>query len=237
MTADGITTGQRNRLAVVYIRQSSPQQIARNPESQRRQRGFVNRAVQLGWPANRIHVIDEDMGQSGARSGSRQGFQQMVAMAALGRIGIILALEVSRLARSNGDWYQLLDVCAVAGILIADEEGLYDPAAYNRARCSSRRHARARQAPGAPQRRTGAASGALQRGPPAAVEGTHHRSCRSQAYRALLDRGGGGQHISRQLDAHGKGSLEGRRGHSDRAAQRPPGRTSLGLASGVGGAH
>ena len=124
MTADGITTGQRNRLALVYIRQSSPQQIARNPESQRRQRGFVNRAVQLGWPANRIRVIDEDMGQSGARSASRQGFQQMVAMAALGRIGIILALEVSRLARSNGDWYQLLDVCAVAGILIADEEGL-----------------------------------------------------------------------------------------------------------------
>ena len=131
MTAEAISTAQRNRLALVYIRQSSPQQVARNLESQRRQRGFVDRAVQLGWAANRIRVIDEDLGQSGARSGNRQGFQQMVAMAALGRIGIILALEVSRLARSNGDWYQLLDVCAVAGILIADEEGLYDPAAYN----------------------------------------------------------------------------------------------------------
>ena len=91
MTAEAISTAQRNRLALVYIRQSSPQQVARNLESQRRQRAFVNRAVELGWAANRIRVIDEDLGQSGARSGNRQGFQQMVAMAALGRIGIILA--------------------------------------------------------------------------------------------------------------------------------------------------
>ena len=93
MTAEAISTAQRNRLGPVYIRQSSPQQVARNLESQRRQRGFVNRAVELGWAANRIRVIDEDLGQSGARSGNRQGFQQTVTMAALGRIGIILALE------------------------------------------------------------------------------------------------------------------------------------------------
>jgi DNA invertase Pin-like site-specific DNA recombinase len=118
-------------MAIVYVRQSSMQQVLHHEESQRRQRGFVERAMELGWPADRIHVLDEDLGKSGSRSGDRGGFEQMVAMVALGKIGIVLALEVSRLARSNRDWYHLLDVCSICGTLIADEEGLYHPALYN----------------------------------------------------------------------------------------------------------
>jgi len=131
MNREGITEKQRGRLAMVYIRQSSPRQVIHHGESQRRQRNFVQRAMELGWPADRIRVIDEDLGKSGSRSGERIGFEQMVAMAALEKIGIILALEVSRLARSNRDWYHLLDVCSICGTLIADEEGLYNPALYN----------------------------------------------------------------------------------------------------------
>jgi len=118
-------------MAIVYIRQSSVQQVIHHEESQRRQRGFVQRAAELGWPADRIRVLDEDLGKSGSRSAERGGFEQMVAMVALGKIGIILALEVSRLARSNRDWYHLLDVCSICATLIGDEEGLYNPALYN----------------------------------------------------------------------------------------------------------
>jgi DNA invertase Pin-like site-specific DNA recombinase len=99
MNKEGITDSQRSRMAIVYIRQSSVQQVIHHEESQRRQRGFVQRAVELGWPADRIRVLDEDLGKSGSRSGERGGFEQMVAMVALGKIGIVLALEVSRLAR------------------------------------------------------------------------------------------------------------------------------------------
>jgi DNA invertase Pin-like site-specific DNA recombinase len=87
--------------------------------------------MQLGWPSDRICVVDEDLGKSGSRSGQRIGFEQMVAMVALGKIGIVLALEVSRLARGNRDWYHLLDVCSLCATLIADDEGLYNPALYN----------------------------------------------------------------------------------------------------------
>jgi len=131
MNREGITDSQRSRMAIVYIRQSSVQQVIHHEESQRRQRGFVQRAAELGWPAERIRVLDEDLGKSGSRSGERGGFEQMVAMVALGKIGIILALEVSRLARSNRDWYHLLDVCSICATLIGDEEGLYNPALYN----------------------------------------------------------------------------------------------------------
>jgi len=131
MTPDQISEGHRNRLAMVYVRQSSAHQVVHHRESQRRQRNFVRRATELGWPRERIQTIDEDQGRSGSRSGQRSGFEEMVAMTALGKIGIILALEVARLARGNRDWYQLLDVCSITNTLIGDEEGLYDPRAYN----------------------------------------------------------------------------------------------------------
>jgi len=131
MNREAITDIHTSRMAIVYVRQSSVQQVLHHEESQRRQRGFVERAMELGWSADRIHVLDEELGKSGSRSGDRGGFEQMVAMVALGKIGIVLALEVSRLARSNQDWYHLLDVCSICGTLIADEEGLYHPALYN----------------------------------------------------------------------------------------------------------
>ena len=87
--------------------------------------------MQLGWAPERVQVVDDDLGQSGSRSGERFGFQEMVSRTALGQIGLILAVEVSRLARSNRDWYHLLDVCAITATLIGDEEALYDPNSYN----------------------------------------------------------------------------------------------------------
>ena len=131
MNADAITAVQRGRRAIVYIRQSTERQVLENKESQRRQRDLVERAVDLGWPRRQVVQIDEDLGKSGAGMQDRSGFCQMVAEAALGGVGIIIALEVSRVSRSNHDWYHLLDVCAVTGTLIADAEGLYDPRAHN----------------------------------------------------------------------------------------------------------
>ncbi len=110
MNREQITEEQLSRMAVVYIRQSSPHQVVHHLESQRRQRNFVERAIQLGWASNRILVVDEDLGESASRTGERMGFEQPVAMAALGEIGIILAIEVSRLSRGNRNWYHLLDI-------------------------------------------------------------------------------------------------------------------------------
>jgi DNA invertase Pin-like site-specific DNA recombinase len=131
MNPSEITAGHRSRLAFVYVRQSTQHQLVRHLESQRRQRSLQERAVELGWSSELIRVVDEDLGQSAARCQDRTGFQSMVAQAALGNIGIILALEVSRLSRNNRDWYHLLDICAVTQTLLADAEGLYDPTAYN----------------------------------------------------------------------------------------------------------
>ena len=131
MSPEQITERQRSRLALVYVRQSSLHQVLHHQESQRRQRHFVERATQLGWAPERVQIVNDDLGQSGSRSGERLGFQEMVSRTALGQIGLILALEVSRLARSNRDWYHLLDVCAITGTLIGDEEALYDPNRYN----------------------------------------------------------------------------------------------------------
>ena len=99
--------------AVIYIRQSSSNQVFHNVESGLRQRNFVERAIALGWSQDRILVIDEDLGETASRTGKRSGFDQMVAMAALGKIGIILVIEVSWLARANRDWYHLLNICAI----------------------------------------------------------------------------------------------------------------------------
>jgi DNA invertase Pin-like site-specific DNA recombinase len=131
MNAEAITSRHRTRLACVYVRQSTVHQLQHHQESQRRQRALVDRAVSLGWPSAQVQVIDEDLGQSAARHQERSGFDRLVADVALGHVGIVLALEASRLSRSNRDWYHLLDLCSVSGTLIGDSEGLYDPRLYN----------------------------------------------------------------------------------------------------------
>lgn len=122
------------RQARIYVRQSHPNQVQRHPESARRQYGLVERAEQLGWPREQIAVIDEDQGKSAAGSAvahGRDGFAQLVAAVGLGEVGIVLALEVSRLARNSAEWYRLLELAALAGTLIADETTVYDPRLFN----------------------------------------------------------------------------------------------------------
>jgi excisionase family DNA binding protein len=121
----------RDRLAVVYVRQSTLQQVGRHPESTRLQYALAERAQQLGWPPERVVVIDDDLGRSGASAAVRPGFQRLVAEVGLGRVGLVLGVEVSRLARSCRDWHQLLEICALFDTLIADSDGVLDPAAYN----------------------------------------------------------------------------------------------------------
>ncbi len=121
----------RDRLAVVYVRQSTVQQMVRHQESTRLQYGLVERALELGWPRERVLVIDEDQGKSGSTAEGRLGFQRLVALVGLDRVGIVLGIDMSRLARSCRDWYQLLEVCAVFGTLIGDLDGIYDPSDYN----------------------------------------------------------------------------------------------------------
>jgi DNA invertase Pin-like site-specific DNA recombinase len=126
-----ITASHRARDAYVYVRQSTLLQVQVHTESLARQYDLRQRAVLLGWPAGQVVVIDEDLGRSGANAAGRTGFAGLVADVGLGKAGIILALEVSRLARSNADWYQLLDLCALTDTLIADTDGIYHPASYN----------------------------------------------------------------------------------------------------------
>ncbi|SRR5579883_3192 len=121
----------RDRLAVVYVRQSTVQQVLAHQESTRLQYGLVDRAQALGWAADRVLVIDEDLGRSGTRADERAGFQRLVSEVSLDHVGLILGLEMSRLARSDRDWYQLLELCALFRTLIADLDGVYDPAQYN----------------------------------------------------------------------------------------------------------
>jgi DNA invertase Pin-like site-specific DNA recombinase/uncharacterized protein YndB with AHSA1/START domain len=119
------------RWAYVYIRQSTAAQVAVNRESTERQYRLSQRALQLGWPADRIKTIDEDLAHSGSGLVLRQGFTFLTSEVALGRAGLILSLEVSRVARNNADWYRLLDLCGVTDTLIGDEDGLYHPALFN----------------------------------------------------------------------------------------------------------
>ena len=119
------------RVAVVYVRQSTTQQTIQHAESTRLQYGLTERAISLGWPRDRIVVIDDDLGRSGATAEGRPGFQRLVAEVGLDHVGLILGIEMSRLARSCRDWYQLLEVCAIFRTLIADLDGVYDPANYN----------------------------------------------------------------------------------------------------------
>jgi len=115
-----------DRRAVVYVRQSSPQQVLNNQESLRLQYALHQRARDLGWREADIEVVDADLGLSGASAAHRQGFKDLVARIALGEIGLIVSLEVTRLARNCSDWYPLLDICGHRGCLIADRDAVYD---------------------------------------------------------------------------------------------------------------
>jgi DNA invertase Pin-like site-specific DNA recombinase len=122
------------RLAVIYIRQSTAQQVLLHEESTRLQYGLVARARRMGWPEQRILIIDDDLGKSAASSEGRVGFKHLVSEVSLDHVGLILGVEMSRLARSSKDWHQLLEmleICALFGTLIADLDGLYDPTDYN----------------------------------------------------------------------------------------------------------
>lgn len=126
-----VSTIHRAKLAYVYIRQSSPGQIRHHQESTTLQYRLVERALTLGWPRERVTVIDEDLGKSGAESRLRCGFQRLIAEVGLGHAGLVLSFDASRLARNNGDWHQLLQLCSMFGVLIADSERLYDPGLYH----------------------------------------------------------------------------------------------------------
>ena len=131
MNDSKVRTVHIQRAAVVYIRQSSPSQVEYNRESTARQYALVEKARELGWAKEQVIVIDEDLGLSGSGSAKRSGFARMTAEVALGHVGIVLGLEVSRLARNNADWYRLLDLCGMTDTLIGDSDGLYHPALFN----------------------------------------------------------------------------------------------------------
>ena len=126
-----VTAAHLSRAALLYVRQSSLKQVINNTESAIRQYDLRGKAVALGWAAAQVTVIDIDQGQSGASAADREGFQQLVAEVSLGRAGIVLGLECSRLARNSADWHQLLELCGMTGTLICDEDGLYDPRSFN----------------------------------------------------------------------------------------------------------
>lgn len=129
--ASKITAKHLARDAYVYVRQSTLTQVREHTESLERQYELASKAQSLGWPARQVVVVDDDLGRSGAEASAREGFQHLVAEVGLGKVGIILGIEVSRLARNNADWYQLLDLCALTDTLIADGDGLYHPADFN----------------------------------------------------------------------------------------------------------
>lgn len=126
-----VTASHRRRAALVYVRQSSMAQVECHRESTDRQYALVEQARQLGWPREQIAVIDDDLGLSGASTRHRNGFARMTAEVAMGRVGIVLGLEVSRLARNNADWYRLLDLCGMTDTLIGDADGVYHPGGFN----------------------------------------------------------------------------------------------------------
>jgi DNA invertase Pin-like site-specific DNA recombinase len=126
-----VTAGHLRRDAYLYVRQSTIKQVLNNTESALRQYDLKDRAVALGWDPGQVTVIDIDQGHSGASIADREGFQKLVAEVGMGKAGIVPGLECSRLARNNADWHRLLEICALAGTLICDEDGLYDPNDFN----------------------------------------------------------------------------------------------------------
>ena len=126
-----VTEQHLERDAYLYIRQSTPRQVLENQESTQRQYALRDRAAALGWPLERIHILDCDLGKSGSQSAGRDGFQKLVSEVALGKAGLVMGLEVSRLARNSADWHRLIELCSLVGALILDEDGIYDPANFN----------------------------------------------------------------------------------------------------------
>src|SRR6195952_1076391 len=129
--SEKISRRHRERLAIVYIRQSTPQQVERHQESTRLQYALVDHAFHLGWARESIVVVDDDLGRSGTSIEGRLGFQRLVAEVGLGNVGLVLGIEMSRLARSNRDWHQLLEICSLFDTLIADCDGVYDAGNFN----------------------------------------------------------------------------------------------------------
>ncbi|MBL7224407.1 MAG: recombinase family protein, partial [Candidatus Brocadiae bacterium] len=130
-TPSKVTASHLARDAYLYVRQSTVRQVFENTESTQRQYALQERAVALGWPVERVHVIDSDLGRSGALAADRKGFRKLVAEVGIGHAGIVLGLEVSRLARNCADWHRLLELCALSETLILDEDGLYNPNDFN----------------------------------------------------------------------------------------------------------
>src|SRR5947207_3029766 len=126
-----VTAQHRDRLAVVYVRQSTLRQVTHHTESTKLQYALVERASMLGWAPSRVLVIDEDMGHSAGGVQDRPGFTRLVSEVGLGHVGVVLGIEMSRLARCGRDWHQLLELCALSGTLLADPDGVYDPAEHN----------------------------------------------------------------------------------------------------------
>jgi len=131
MNNQKIKPNHLQRTAYIYIRQSTAAQVEFNRESTERQYKLKDRAIDLGWPAQQIRVIDQDLAQSGSSASQRKGFGEMISEVALGKVGLILSIEVSRVARNNSDWYRLLDLCSVTNTLIGDSDGLYHPGLFN----------------------------------------------------------------------------------------------------------
>ena len=129
--SEKISDEHLHRRAIVYVRQSTQQQVLEHRESTARQYALVDRAVALGWPRSAVEVIDEDQGISGSSIEGRSGFQRLLTEVAADRVGVILGLEMSRLARSCKDWHALLELCSIYRTLLADADGLYDPSQYN----------------------------------------------------------------------------------------------------------
>ena len=126
-----VTADHLKRIAYLYVRQSTLRQVAEHGESTQRQYALRDRAIAAGWPAERVRTIDCDLGKSGSSAATRDGFQELVSEVALGKAGIVMGLEVSRLARNSADWHRLIELCALTATLILDEDGIYDPAGFN----------------------------------------------------------------------------------------------------------
>ena len=126
-----VTVSHLKRQAYCYVRQSTLKQVFENTESTKRQYALRERAMALGWPVVQIVTVDSDLGKTAASIADRDGFQKLVTEVSLGRVGIVMGLEVSRLARNNADWARLLEICAITDTLILDEEGIYDPTDFN----------------------------------------------------------------------------------------------------------
>ena len=131
LTFDKVQARHRDRHAIVYVRQSTMRQVQRHQESTLLQYALADRACQLGWARGQVVVIDDDLGRSASSALDRPGFQRLVAEVGFGHVGLVLGIEVSRLARSCRDWHQLLEMCALFDTLIADADGIYDPTTYN----------------------------------------------------------------------------------------------------------